>query len=525
MSGEAVFVSLSVEHGEKKGRSIGHLDLALRRGSSFQSPWFPRRLGPGFRRFQAALHAFWSAGPVRLAACLAVGGLLALAPAPAGLSASAWRLVAICIATVLAWASEPLPRGAVGLLAMGALMVVGNLSFGDAFSGFTTEAPWLFAIADWASGSLASSGLCARLAYSLVARFGGTPLGLAYSLVATEALLALAVPSPAARAALVLPLLASLCQACGGELSAVKGTERLGGYLVASCFLASAVSSGMFLTGLAANSLAATLAEATLHMSLSWGTWARAALAPGLASLLLTPPLLLKLWPPEVEDTAGAAAKARRELASMGPPSIAERLTAAALAATVVMWALGGRLGLPLVAAALVGLALLLVAGVLSWEQCLANSDALDGAVWLGAAASMALQLHRCGFAAWLGDKVEFWIRGAGLGWQASLWLVAACYASARYLTGSAAMHIGFLHAACLSGAAAAGIAPLRAALLLAQLVGVTRCLTASSAGAPCAYFSAGYVSRGDWLAISFVVSAAYCAIWGLYMAALVGGG
>lgn len=71
----------------------------------------------------------------------------------------------------------------------------------------TTTRRWLIAIAFWLSGGFIRSGLGSRIAYSIVSLFGKTTLGLTYSLVLGEALLAPAIPSVAARAGgLFLPL-------------------------------------------------------------------------------------------------------------------------------------------------------------------------------------------------------------------------------------------------------------------------------------------------------------------------------
>ncbi len=69
------------------------------------------------------------------------------------------------------------------------------------FTWLPTYAPphpsWLIAIAFWLSGGFIRSGLGSRIAYGIVALFGKTTLGLTYSLVAGEALLAPAIPSVA----------------------------------------------------------------------------------------------------------------------------------------------------------------------------------------------------------------------------------------------------------------------------------------------------------------------------------------
>lgn len=60
------------------------------------------------------------------------------------------------------------------------------------------------------------------------------------------------------------------------------------------------------------------------------------------------------------------ALQAREELAKLGPMSTDEKLTAFAFAVTVGLWIFGGAIGVNAVAAALTGLAILLITGALA---------------------------------------------------------------------------------------------------------------------------------------------------------------
>jgi anion transporter len=295
-------------------------------------------------------------------------------PPPAGVTMQAWHLLAIFLGTIAGIITQPLPLGAVAMLGLGASMMTGVLTFQAAFSAFASEIPWLIAIAFWLSGGFIRSGLGSRIAYSIVSVFGKTTLGLTYSLVLAEALLAPAIPSVAARAGgLLMPLAKALCLACGSDPE--NGTEKkMGAYLMMTCFLCSTVSSGMFITAMAANPLAVNLAL-DAGIAISWGTWALSAAVPGLCCLLLTPALLYVLYPPEVKDTPDAPAKAKEELAKLGPMSTDEKLTAGALGLTVALWIFGSSIGVNAVAAALTGLSILLVTGVVSWKQCLSDNQ------------------------------------------------------------------------------------------------------------------------------------------------------
>ena len=65
----------------------------------------------------------------------------------------------------------------------------------------------------------------------------------------------------------------------------------------------------------------------------------------------------------ETKDTPDAPASAKRELEKLGPMSRDEKITAAAFAVTVALWIGGAAWGVNSVAAATVGLSVLLITG------------------------------------------------------------------------------------------------------------------------------------------------------------------
>ena len=62
-------------------------------------------------------------------------------------------------------------------------------------------------------------------------------------------------------------------------------------------------------------------------------------------------------------------------------------------------------------AAALTGLSILLVTGVVSWKQCLSDNQAWDTLTWFAALIAMAAHLNKFGFITWFSDKAR---RGGG---------------------------------------------------------------------------------------------------------------
>jgi len=73
----------------------------------------------------------------------------------------------------------------------------------------------------------------------------------------------------------------------------------------------------------------------------------------------------------EMKDTPDAPKQAKKELEKLGPLSLDEKITAGAFAVTVGLWIFGGAIGINAVAAALLGLSILLITNVVKWKDCL----------------------------------------------------------------------------------------------------------------------------------------------------------
>ena len=350
--------------------------------------------------------------------------------------------------------------------------------------------------------------------------FGKSTLGLTYSLVFSEALLAPAIPSLAARAGgIFLPLAKALCVACGSKPD--DGTARkMGAYVMATMFQTSCVSSAMFITAMAANPLSVTLAIPALKAAglpvstIAWAQWAVAGAVPGVLCLLLVPALLYVFYPPEVKDSPAAPAKAREELAKLGPMSGDEKIMGGALLLTVGLWIFGGALGVSSVAAALTGLTILLVTGVISWKECLAEGPAWDTLTWFAALIAMAGCLNTFGLIPWFSAQVVKAVGSLGLAWQPAFLIVVLIYFYSHYLFASGAAHIGAMYPAFLSVCIACGAPAMVSALVLAYFSNLMGCLTHYGIGSAPPFFGAGYVDLPTWWKIGGALSVVYITVF-----------
>jgi divalent anion:Na+ symporter, DASS family len=233
---------------------------------------------------------------------IGIGAIIWFLPPPEGVEQAAWHLLAIFVATIVGIIAKPLPMGAVAMLGIMMTAMTNTLSVGDALSGFGNTTIWLIVIAFFISRGFIKTGLGARIAYLFMAVLGKKSLGLSYGLVASDLVLAPAIPSNTARAGgVVFPILVSIAKAYGSN--ADDGTARkLGAFLTKAAFQGTIITSAMFLTAMAANPLAAELA-ADQGVEITWTGWATAALVPGIVSLILVPLLIYKIYPPEITET------------------------------------------------------------------------------------------------------------------------------------------------------------------------------------------------------------------------------
>ena len=128
-----------------------------------------------------------------------------------------------------------------------------------------------------------------------------------------------------------------------------------------------------------------------------------------------------------------------------------EKLMAGTLLLTVGLWVFGGSIGIGNVAAALAGLSILLVTGIVSWKECLSKNAAWDTFVWFAALIAMAGCLSKFGFIAWFSDAVVAGLSGLGLPWQAAVSVLAVIYFYSHYMFASGAANIGAMCTAFIS--------------------------------------------------------------------------
>lgn len=448
----------------------------------------------------------------KIGACVALGvGLWLGVSTPEGLDPRAWQLFAIFIATIMAVVIEAMPIGAATLMGLTAAIATHTLSFKEAFSGYASDVTWLILAAFFISHGFIETGLGRRIAYFFVAAFGRSSIGLGFGLSLSELLLAPAIPSMTARTgAVVYPIAQALAHSFDSRVE-IGTRKRLGTYLVAVGFQASVITSAMFMTAMAGNPLVGKLAHQA-GVEITWGSWALYALVPGLCSLAIMPFVVYFLAPPELKRTPNAMAFARQHLKDMGPMKTNELLMCFTFVGLLGLWIFGKYISVDAVTTALIGLAFLLVTGVLKWSELLKISSAWETFVWFGALVAMADGLNGLQLTTWFGQNVAHFFEGTS-------WMVAALglllvYFYSHYLFASSTAHIGALYLPFLLVLIQVGAPPLESALVLGFASNLYMGLTHYGSGPAPILFGSGFLSLREWWGIGAVLSVVNLLVW-----------
>ena len=404
------------------------------------------------------------ARPGRLALVICVGLLIWALPRPDEVDPRAWQLLAIFVATVVGIIAKPLPMGAMSIVGIATAVATRTLTIAEALSGFSNGTVWLVVTAFFIAAGFIKTGLGTRIAYSLVALFGRSTLGLGYSLVASDLVLAPVIPSNTARAGgVIFPILQSLARGAPGSDPVRRGQTNA--FLTLVAYNGTVITSAMFLTAMVANPLAAQLAS-NQGIAITWGMWALAAVVPGAVSLVVIPLVIYRLCRPGVTRTPDAPAAARVALARLGSIKRSERLMGAIVVILLAAWILGPAIGLDVTAAALMAVAALLLTGVLSWDDVAREHEAWNTFIWFAALVMMATYLGQLGLIQWFTGQVESAF--TGFGWVPGVLGLSLIYFYSHYFFASMTAHVSAMYAPFLAVAVALGAPPLLAALVLA---------------------------------------------------------
>ena len=264
----------------------------------------------------------------------------------------------------------------------------------------------------------------------MVSLFGWSSLGLAYSIVITDALIAPAFPSNTARGGVLYPIVLSVAQGSGSQPDDPEG-RRLGGYLMFCGMASLAVSSALWMTATSANPIGIQVAQ-QFGVEIGFGKWLIMSSVPALIAILLLPRVIASIFPPGVGATPDAPVAARKELGTLGPLTRDEWITSGAFAFMVLSWVFADALHLNVTSVAFFGFGLLLMTNVLTVSDISAEGDTLATFLWLAVLFALSGQLNEMGFMGYVGQRLASHM--GGLSWPVTYVLLVVLYVAIHYL-------------------------------------------------------------------------------------------
>jgi L-tartrate/succinate antiporter len=468
----------------------------------------------------------WSSPYIKLAIVVAVGVVVAMLPVPRGLEPNAWRYFALFVAVIVGLIIEPVPAAAVGLVGVTAAAVMG-LVFSPAdravegfdlpaeairwvLSGFSNSTVWLIFGAFMFALGYEKTGLGQRIALLLVKTLGKRTLGLGYAVAIADLVLSPFTPSNTARSGgTIFPVIRNIPPLYGSYPG--ESARKIGTYLMWTAFAATCVTSSLFLTALAPNLLALELVESTTGVTISWTRWLVGMLPVGLLLLALVPWLSYKLAPPEVKSGTEVPEWAGKELGKMGSLTRNEKIMGGLVLLALGLWIFAGSF-IDATLAALVVISLMVLTGVVRWEDITANKSAWNVLVWFATLVTLAGGLNRVGFIKWFAGGAATLM--GGMSPLVIMVLLVVLFYVMHYMFASTTAHTtALLPVFLVAGAAVPGLPLPIFAMLLCFSLGLMGVISPYATGPSPVYFGSGYISRKDFWTLGLIFGAIFLVV------------
>lgn len=431
---------------------------------------------------------------VSLSALTVFALLLWFMPPPLGIIPATWHLFTIFMTTIVVILLDLLPIIAASVIALAISVLSGVVEPAKAYAGFSESFILLIVAAFLVSHAVHKSGLGKRLSLYIIRQFGHSTLGLGYSVIATDILIAPAFPSNTARSGVLYPIVYGLAHDCDSKVGD-NTHKKAGSYLMMTSMAGLTISSGLWLTAMAVNPVGAEIAS-KMGIHITFGSWLFYALAPSLAAFFLIPWVLYRIYPPELKDTPDAPEKAREALHIMGPVSRNEWITGAVFLGMLLLWSLSGIFPIDKAAVAFGGLGILMATRVFGIDDFRSQGEALSTLIWFAILFALSTQLAEQGFMSTIAQHFTLYLEG--FSWISVYVLLIVIYVLIHYLFVSQSAHLLALFGIFLSVGVSAGVPGTLMAMMLLFATNFNATITPQGSSCNAIYLSSGYINARD---------------------------
>jgi L-tartrate/succinate antiporter len=267
----------------------------------------------------------------------------------------------------------------------------------------------------------------------------------------------------------------------------------------------------MFITSLAPNLLALELVNKTAKISISWTEWFIGFLPVGVILFSVLPYLIYKIYPPEIKASGEVQSWASQELVKMGKFTRKELVMALLAILALTLWIFGGSI-MDATTVAGVVISLMVITGIVAWDDILSNKAAWNVLVWFATLVAMADGLNKVGFVTWFAKSASALL--TGMSPIVIMVSLVAIFFAVHYMFASITAHVtAVLPVMLAAGALVPGIPVKVFALLLCYSLGIMGVISPYATGPGPVYFGSAYVNRKDFWTLGLIFGLIFIAV------------
>lgn len=332
--------------------------------------------------------------------------ILYVMPTPEGMTPAAQATLAVMVWATVMWVTEAIPVGISGILIpMLLVMTNGVVPFPKAASGFTTPVVFLCLAAFLFAAVMQAAGLDRRIALSLLRKAKvKTVNGVIWAMFGVNLVLSFIIPAANARAATLLPVVNGVTDMFGDTPEERAGKKAI---VIQTLVYGSMISGMAIMTAHLPNLVLVGLFESGLALRISYIDWFKLQW-PYLGMFVITQWWVQHYFKTRGVGIAGGFATVQKQHQELPKTSQSEWMILAVFAFVALMWVTETWHGIKTHNAALIGLAILFIPGLLGFKW----KEVQDRTIWgtlllLAGALSLSSAMGSTGLAQWLSDVIH----------------------------------------------------------------------------------------------------------------------
>ena len=335
-----------------------------------------------------------------LLAAVAAVIIISMLPTPQGLTFAGQKALALFVGVIILWGTEPVPLPIISLILVPVVIFMGMMPLGKALNNFSTSSIFLIVGALLMAPAMSKTGFSDRFIYWLLSKIGCTATRITLGITIANIALAFMVPSTAARTATLLPICMAMIEIFRKNSNQEGRSQFAVGLLLTLAFTNSIISAGI-LTATIPNPVTADfIFKATGH-SISYAEWFIYGFPPAVIMTFFAWWFINKVFKAEINEIPGGKELIQEKLNGMGTMSRDEWKTCGIFLLVVILWMTSGYTKIDTTVAALIGVCLLFLSGVITWADA-SKTTAFQFMLVMGGGFIIADLLMVTGAAKWL---------------------------------------------------------------------------------------------------------------------------